>query len=418
MAALPAAPPARFFSGISHRRRDMPQDDENPRRLNSILDPNFILDVARREGVQFDDPQQTREFALRFLSHIDAQCAARAQPDPDGLNPWQREAAAKFTTEFLLLAKAILPRPPRSALLITLFGDGKEVGAFDVGGMVQVEVTLKGGESRIVRPAEIVEANARMPEVERVETVGPSLAYVLWVGRWPTEHTLFAWDLRGPLLRCSDDQIDNLLARLRGVGKSHPQESPGWFARLDREVPLTQMLREERRAVMRQALEDELIDPKSRKVPLRGIIQVGGRAIWDAGGSESPYGLLQKLSTLCRGATEEMERQNREIPLNEDRVATSSATEHAEMLVRDRAEGLALTEGETVQLDNGSDDYETLIRDYCGGLPAKEREAVQHYLRARLIHGLDFDTYCTERALPYGTIRRAASRGLRRIREK
>jgi hypothetical protein len=358
----------------------VPTDDDSPSWAK------HVLGEARRVGLRPDDHADLLELAGQLERHIAAQVAARGRPDPDGLEPWQRRAVAGLLVGFVCrVVASLLTRPPRSALLITLVGDDGGLGEIAVDERVAVEVTLKGGRTMTLRPTAVVEAGGLMRGVEQVETVAPSLGYILWVGRWPS-CTLLAWDLRGLLLSVSDEQLDNLLARLRGVAAGHPQQSPGWYAREEREATLRRMDRDEQRMVMRQAFEDELVDPKSRRLPVRGIIRAGTTAIWDAGSTGSPYGLLQKLSALLRRERKWQERET------EEQVASEPAAEQPE--------------------------FETLIREYTEGLVAKQHEAVQHYLRASLIYNLDLKTYCAKMGIPYEATRRAATRGLRRLREK
>jgi hypothetical protein len=353
-------------------------DDDNSRWLKPVLEE------ARRVGLRLDRPADILELARHLQRYIAAQAAARARPDPDGLEPWQRHVVAELLVGFIGPAVSRLTRPPRSALLITLFGEDGGLGEIAVDERVEVEVTLKGDKTRTLQPTAVVEAGGRMRGVVQVETVGPSLGYILWVGRWPSECMLLAWDLRGVLLNVPDKQLDNLLARLRGVAAGHPRQSPGWHAREEREATLRRMDGDEQRMVLRQALEDELMDPESRRIPVRGIIRAGTTAIWDAGGTGSPYGLLQKLSALLRTEREWQERET------DEGLASEPAAEQPE--------------------------YETLIRDHTEGLVGSERVAVQHYLRARLIDGLDFKTYCANMRIRYEATRKAAKRGLDRLR--
>ncbi len=351
-----------------------------------------LLEIAARDGVQLDDRVQFDDFMRAFAGYAAAQAGAATRPDPDGLEPWQRATALKFNVDFILWMKSILREPPKFASLITLYGEGDEAATIAIDDAVSVDVTYADGTTAAVRATAITEAAGRLPQIAKVETVGPSLAYLLWVGQFPDQTTLFAWDFRGLMLSAaSGDQLDRLLARLRGIGRKHEEGTPGWFARLDRERPLQEMDRDERRALMRQAYEDEMVDPETRRVALRGLLQQNRRAIWDAGGSGSPYGLLQKVSALCRAARDRQEAGETHRPY--DSVCDDQA------------------------VDPVSEDGSRLIDELTASLKGRERESVRHYLYAKLREA-DLKTYCTERGLPYAAVRKAAARGLARLREE
>jgi hypothetical protein len=365
----------------------VPTDDDNPRWLK------HVLEEARRVGLPLDRPGDLLELGHQLERHIAAQAAARARPDPDGLELWQREAVAAFLTGLLPVVAAAVPRPPQTALLVTLV-DG-HTGTVAVDEEVVVKVTFTGGRTWTMRPMQIVEAGGRIRGVERVETVGPSLGCVLWAGRWPAAHTLFAWDFRGVILQRVAAECDDLLARVRGIGAGVPS---GWglpaaHARNERETTLKQLDGAQQRAVMQQAVQEQLLDPTCRHLALRGILRAGAPAIWDAGGTAAPRGILGWLSTLLRQERRRLKQERRE-------------HEADEQLAHEVAEPT---------LDLERIDLERVFLRFTEALPGKERECVRHAWRAEHIEGLDLMAYCARHGLSYPSTQRAAHRGFQRL---
>jgi hypothetical protein len=124
--------------------------------------------------------------------------------------------------------------------LFTLFGDDGELDEIAVDEWVEIAMTLRGGRTMTLRPTAIGRGWGLMRGVEQVETVGPKLGHILWVGRWPSECTWLACHLRGLLLNELDD-----CSRAFVVAARHPRQSPGWHAREEREATLRRMDRNE-----------------------------------------------------------------------------------------------------------------------------------------------------------------------------
>jgi hypothetical protein len=375
----------------------MPPDNGEPGWLKNLQEAARRAGLWPAEGQRPEDfKRQLAERGPAFIRQLALDIAAQsaARPDPDGLEPWQREAVVTFWTGLApVVAATLYPRMPQTALLITVGTDHTATVAVDED--VVVKVTVTGGRTLTMRPTQVVEAGGRMLDVERVETVGSSLGYVLWAGRWPAPHTLLAWDFRDVALQRVSAECDHLLARLRGIGAGLPS---GWglagaHARNEREATLKQLDSAQQRAVMQQAVEEELLDPTRRHLALRGILRAGAPAIWDAGGTAPPRGVLGWLSTLLRQERRRLKQEQRE---------------------HEGDEGLADEVAEP-PLDLERIDLERVFWHFTKALRGKEREAVRHAWRAEHIEGLDLVAYCARHGLSYPSTQRAAHRGFQRL---
>jgi hypothetical protein len=355
-----------------------------------------MLAEARQEGLRLDEPKGQRAFMARVARGIAAQAAGRSGPDPDGLEPWQRDGTARLWGMVMALVEACFPKPPESALLVTFFDETAAPVTIALDEAVEVRVTLADGSTKTVRPTEVL-AVGGWPAIERVEPVQLHLGFLFWCGHWSGSsssatttlpvpvHIVRAWDLRGPLLSVPDEHIARLLAGLRRVGAGAQRHSPGWHARQDRETTLWQMDRADQLAVTRQAVEDELVgDGEHRRIPLSGLLQPGAPARFDAGGAGAPISALQRVSDLLRA-----ERRAQEVEEFDDEEHAASPAEAAVLW--------------------------SLICDLTARLRGKERAAVRHYLRATLIERDEFTRYCARNKLPYESTSRNFRRGLDRL---
>jgi hypothetical protein len=318
------------------------------------------------------------------------------------------------------LATALVRSPPRTALLITLTTE--TALAVEVDRVVQVMVTVPGASPRRVWPAALMAAGEWPPVVERVTPVGPCLGYVLWLGAWPELVRLLAWDFRSAPVHATDAQVEAWLARLRGIGaRTQAPNSPGWHARQAREVALMEMEPSERRAVLREVMADELVDPARRRLALRGLLQAGAPPFWDAGGTEAPLGTLQRPdatlraqrpdhTTVSQGAPQARGEQGQRRPRVPVVHEPFDETMHT---IMDESTAALLP---TSLPDRVSAHIEKMIHARTAGLQGREREALQHRLRAQA-QDVDFRRYCADRGLPYRAMRRAAARGWQRLKK-
>jgi hypothetical protein len=425
--------PANVFPGDAREEALMPPNDGEPSWVKEMREAARQAGLGPAPGQRFEEFRERLaargpEFMRQVAQHLAAQVAVH--PDPQGLELWQRAGVAELLATVTALVTARLPTLPQTALLITLTSDAAANAAEDLGVQVAVDlgvqVTVKTPSTspRSLRPAELVAAGKWPQVVERVDTIVPCLGYILWIGdSWPGAWRLIAWDFRGAPMHATDAQINELLARIRGVGARQPLNSPGAHARRAREALLAQVEAPEQRAALRQALADELLlDAVSRRPVLRALLQAGAPPIWDAGGAEASPGLLRRVDVALRQQHPEHTTTSSEG--SQRRGERRRRGSHVPVMEEPFDEALhSMTEESTAALLPTSlpelvpAHIEKMIHARTAGLQGREREALQHRLRAQA-QDVDFRTYCADRGLAYRALRRAASRGWQRLKKK
>src|SRR5262245_6928632 len=83
-----------------------------------------VMEEARRVGLRLDRPDGMGAFLSELSGYIAQQAAVLGLPDPDGLEPWQREAVTTFWKGLApVVAETLFPRLPQTALLVTFVDD-------------------------------------------------------------------------------------------------------------------------------------------------------------------------------------------------------------------------------------------------------------------------------------------------------
>jgi hypothetical protein len=303
------------------------------------------------------------------------------------LESWQIQRVVSFLRCIVHMVHAPSPRmtPPRVTEMITLYEPVAMLRAeASYGGAVRLEVTTMEGASTAMSFWAL--QTLLWWDPQRLRAVAPLVPCLGFMVYAPDE--LLAWDVRSLVCALASDRVwrqrlfDALGMRTRGPKVLQAR----------RRAALRRLTPEEQGIVLWDVITRDVWEPPERKrVPLSGLLHIGGHA-FASGERKEPYRLLRYLDNRLG--------LDRQTPIVE-----RDLSKHGHH-VYDRA-----------AVPAPSLSFEAYLHDLTAGLPPQERRAVQLWVQVKEA-GLTLAAYCRQHELNLGTYQRAATRGLTRLREK